>query len=53
MIDFASADQALKAYNKGKSKDQQHPMTERTLALMWLRVPDTATFERVARCRAV
>jgi putative ABC transport system permease protein len=48
IMNYQYLDQALKAFNKGKSKDQQHPMTERTLALMWLRVPDTATFERVA-----
>jgi putative ABC transport system permease protein len=48
IMNYDYLDQALKAYNKGKSKDQQHPMTERTLALMWLRVPDTATFEKVA-----
>ncbi len=48
VMNYWYLDEALRAYNKGKPKDQQHPMTERTLALMWLRVPDTATFERVA-----
>jgi putative ABC transport system permease protein len=47
-MNYKYLDEALRTYNKGKSKDQQHPMTERTLALMWVRVPDTPTFERVA-----
>jgi putative ABC transport system permease protein len=48
VMNYDYLDQALKAYNRGKSKDQQHPMTEKTLALMWLRVLDTPTFEKVA-----
>jgi putative ABC transport system permease protein len=48
VMNYQYLDEALRTYNKGKPKDQQHPMTERTLALMWVRVPDTATFERVA-----
>jgi putative ABC transport system permease protein len=48
VMNYRYLDEALRTYNKGKSKDQQHPMTERTLALMWLRVPDTPTFEKVA-----
>ncbi|MBY0522502.1 MAG: ABC transporter permease [Gemmataceae bacterium] len=40
---------AIESYNKGKSKDKQHAMTERTLALMWVRVPDMDAFERVAQ----
>jgi putative ABC transport system permease protein len=48
VMNYHYLDEALRSYNQGKSKDQQHPMTERTLALMWVRVPDTPTFERVA-----
>jgi putative ABC transport system permease protein len=48
IMNYAYLDQAIKSYNKGKSKDQQHPMTERTLALMWLRVKDMQVFEKVA-----
>lgn len=48
VMNYRYLDEALRTYNKGKTKDQQHPMTERTLALMWVRVPDTATFEKVA-----
>ncbi len=47
-MNYDYLDQAITGYNKGKSKDQQHPMTEQTLALMWLRVPDMPTFEKVA-----
>ena len=47
-MNYQYLDRALQEYNKGKSKDQQHPMTERTLALMFLRVPDKRAFERVA-----
>src|SRR5207244_2119923 len=45
VMNYRYLDEALRAYNQGKSKDQQHPMTEKTLALEWLRVPDTPTFE--------
>jgi putative ABC transport system permease protein len=49
VMNYNYLDQELKKYNQGKSKDQQHPMTEKTLALMWVRVPDMATFDRVAQ----
>jgi putative ABC transport system permease protein len=49
VMNYRYLDEAMRTYNKGKSKDQQHPMTERSLALMWVRVPDTATFDRVAQ----
>jgi putative ABC transport system permease protein len=47
-MNYRYLDEALRTYNKGKSKEQQHPMTEKSLALMWVRVPDTPTFEKVA-----
>lgn len=47
-INYRYLDEAVRKYNQGKSKDSQHPMTEKTLAMMWLRVPDTATFEQVS-----
>jgi putative ABC transport system permease protein len=31
-----------------RKKGQKHPMAEKTLALVWLRVPDTAVFNKVA-----
>jgi len=48
VMNYRYLDEALRTYNQGKSKDQQHPMTEKTLALVWVRVPDMATFEKVA-----
>lgn len=48
VMNYAYLDQALRKYNQGKPKDQQHPMTEKSLALMFLRFPDTPTFEKVA-----
>jgi putative ABC transport system permease protein len=48
VMNYCYLDEALQAYNKGKPKDQRHPMTERSLALMWLRVPDMRVFEQVA-----
>ena len=48
VMNYRYLDEALRDVQQGQSKDQQHPMTEKTLALMWLRVPDTPTFERVA-----
>ena len=34
--------------NYERKKGQKHPMADKTLALVWLRVPDTAAFNRVA-----
>ena len=47
-MNYDYLDQALQHYNEGKSKDQQHAMTNTSLALMFLRVPDKPTFARVA-----
>jgi putative ABC transport system permease protein len=49
VMNYRYLDEAMRTFNKGKSKEQQHPMTEKSLALMWVRVPDTLTFERVAQ----
>jgi putative ABC transport system permease protein len=40
--------EAITAYNKGKSKDNQHPMTEKSLAFEFLRVPDMPAYDKVA-----
>jgi putative ABC transport system permease protein len=48
VMNYHYLDQALRAYNQGKPKDKQHPLTEKSIALVWLRVPDTPTFEKVA-----
>ena len=48
VMNYQYLDEAIRAYNKGKTKQQQHPMTEKVLAVMFLRLPDTATFEKVA-----
>jgi putative ABC transport system permease protein len=49
VMNYVYLDEALRKYNQGKPKDQQHRMTEKSLALMFLRFPDTATFEKVAQ----
>jgi putative ABC transport system permease protein len=48
VMNYAYLDGAIRAYNKGKSKDQQHPMTDKSLAFVILRVPDIPTYDRVA-----
>lgn len=48
VMNYSYLEQALEKY-KRDNKGVEHPMAQRTLALMWLRVPDTATFERVAQ----
>jgi putative ABC transport system permease protein len=48
VMNYAYLDGAIRAYNKGKSKDQQHPMTDKSLALVFLRVPNIPTYDRVA-----
>ena len=48
VMNYEYLDEAIQAYNKGKSKEQQHPMTEKSLALMFLRVPDVPTYDKVA-----
>ncbi len=48
VMNYQYLDEAIRAYNKGKTKTQQHQMTEKVLAVMFLRLPDTATFEKVA-----
>jgi putative ABC transport system permease protein len=49
VMNYQYLDAALQAYNQGKPKDQRHPMTEHSLALMFLRVPDTQAFAQVAQ----
>ncbi len=49
VMNYAYLDQKLQEYNKGKTKDQKHPMTEKTLALVWLRVPNMTIFEKVSQ----
>jgi putative ABC transport system permease protein len=39
--------EALEVY-KRNNKGQPHPLAEKSLNLVWLRLPDTATFQRVA-----
>jgi putative ABC transport system permease protein len=48
VMNYHYLDEALRKYNQGKAREQQHPMTQKTLGLMWLRVPDTVTFDKVA-----
>jgi putative ABC transport system permease protein len=49
VMNFKYLDKTIDDYNKGKPKDQQHSMSDKRLMLMWVRVPDTTTFERVAQ----
>lgn len=46
VMNYKYLEQALKKYEKDKG--QKHAMDGRTLALEWIRVPDTQTFEKVA-----
>jgi putative ABC transport system permease protein len=48
VLNYAYLDGAIRAYNKGKSKDQQHPMTDKSLGLVFLRVPNMSAYDRVA-----
>ncbi len=48
VMNYDYLDGAIRAYNKGKSKDQQHPMTDKSLALVFLRVPNVPSYDRVA-----
>src|SRR5581483_4293977 len=46
VMNYAYLQQALDKYKR--ENKAEHPMAQRSLALMWLRVPDTPTFEKVA-----
>lgn len=48
VMNYDYLDGAIKAYNKGKSKDQWHSMTDKSLALVFLRVPNIPTYDKVA-----
>jgi putative ABC transport system permease protein len=47
LINRAYINDALDDYKK-KNKGEPHPMANKTLNLVWLRVPDTETFRQVA-----
>jgi putative ABC transport system permease protein len=46
VMNFRYLDEALKKYEK--DHNQKHPMADSSLAMEWVRVPDMATFEKVA-----
>jgi len=46
VMNYAYLEQALDKYKRDNKAE--HAMAQKTLALMWLRVPDAATFEKVA-----
>jgi len=48
VMNFDYLDAAIQAYNRGKPKEQQHPLTDKSLALVFLRVPNMAAYNRVA-----
>ena len=48
VMNYEYLDAALQAYNKGKSKDQWHALTDKSLALVFLRVPNMVAYDRVA-----
>ena len=48
VMNVAYFDAGIEAYNQGKPKDQQHPLTDKSLALVFLRVPNMDAFNRVA-----
>jgi len=48
VMNYEYFDEAIQAYNKGKSKDQWHPLTDKSLGIVFLRVPNMAAYDRVA-----
>jgi putative ABC transport system permease protein len=47
VMNYDYLDKALESYKRENKSD--HPMAQKTMALMWLRVPDTDKFDKVAK----